>query len=95
MRWNSVKIDLNELARLRWINGLIIPKICRVLGRSRSTVQVSIRTLRNRGVSQLNLSESEKITVQNGINAEIEKLTREQVNFRLSRANIDQRKKAV
>ena len=74
---------------------MTIPKICSVLGRSRSTVQVSIRTLRNCGVSQLNLSETEKITVQNGINAEIEKLTREQVNFRLSRAKIDQKKEAV
>ncbi len=82
VRWNSVKIDLNELAKLRWIKNMTIPKICNALGWSRSAVQVSIRTLRNCGVSQMNLTDSEKITIQNGINREIEKLVREQKNFK-------------
>ena len=95
VRWNSVKIDLNELARLRWIKNMTIPKICNALGWSRSTVQVSIRTLRNCGVSQMNLTDFEKITVQNGINAEIEKLIKEQKNFKTSEVSWGFRKKAL
>lgn len=64
-----------------------IPEICNALGRSRSTIQVSIRTLRNSGVLQLNLEESEKKLIQNGINAEIEKLIREQAQFKLNSAD--------
>ena len=94
MRWNSVKIDLNELARLRWIKNMTIPKICNALGWSRSVVQVSIRTLRNSGVSQMNLTDSEKITIENAINEEIEKLIREQKNFKPSEVNWGLRKKA-
>ena len=92
-RWNSVKIDLNKLARLRWIKNMTIPKICNALGWSRSVVQVSIRTLRNCGKSQLDLTNSEKIIVQNAINAEIEKLIKEQKNFKLSELSSEFRKK--
>jgi hypothetical protein len=95
VRWNSVRIDLNELARLRWIKNMTIPKICNALGWSRSVVQVSIRTMRNSGISQLDLSESEKIIVQNAINAEIEKLAKEQKNFKLSQVSDEFRKKAL
>ncbi len=95
VRWNSVKIDLNELARLRWIKNMTIPKICNALGWSRSVVQVSIRTMRNSGISQLGLTDSEKIIVQNTINAEIEKLAREQKNFKLSQVSDEFRKKTL
>ena len=83
VRWNSVKIDLNELARLRWIKNMTIPKICNALGWSRSVIQVSIRTLRNSGISQLDLTDPEKIMVQNAINAKIKKLAKDQKNFKL------------
>jgi hypothetical protein len=95
VRWNSVKIDLNELARLRWIKNMTIPKICNALGWSRSVVQVSIRTMRNSGISKMNLEEFEKITIQNAINLEIEKLAREQKNFKLSQVSNEFRKKAL
>ncbi len=95
VRWNSVKIDLNELARLRWIKNMTIPKICNALGWSRSVVQVSIRTLRNSGISKMNLEEFEKITIQNAINQEIEKLAKEQKNFKLSQVSDEFRKKAL
>ena len=73
---------------------MTIPKICNALGWSRSVVQVSIRTLRNSGVSQMNLTDSEKITIENAINEEIEKLIREQKNFKPSEVNWGLRKKA-
>ena len=95
VRWNSVKIDLNELARLRWIKNMTIPKICNALGWSRSVVQVSIRTLRNCGISQLDLTDSEKIIAQNAIYAEIEKLAKEQTNFKLSEISSEFRKKVL
>jgi hypothetical protein len=84
VRWNSVKIDLNELARLRWIKKMSLPQICKTLQWSRSTVQVSIRTIRNCGVSKMNLEEFEKISIQEAINDEIEVLLRQQKNFRLN-----------
>ena len=74
---------------------MTIPKICSALGWSRSVVQVSIRTMRNGGISQLNLEEFEKITVQNAINQEIEKLAKEQKNFKLSEVSDEFRKKAL
>jgi hypothetical protein len=95
VQWNSVKIDLIELARLRWIKNMIIPKICNALGWSRSVVQVSIRTMRNNGISKMNLEEFEKITIQNAINQEIEKLAREQKNFKPNQVSDEFRKKAL
>ena len=77
MRWNKAKIDLTELARLRWIKKMSIPEICREKGVCRSTIQVSIRTIRNCGISGLNFKEFEKITVENAINEEIKKLTKQ------------------
>jgi hypothetical protein len=92
VRWNSVKIDLNELARLRWIKKMSLPQICKTLQWSRSTVQVSIRTIRNCGVSKMNLEEFEKISIQEAINDEIEVLLRQQKNFRLSSVSSEFRK---
>ncbi|MGZ3745506.1 MAG: hypothetical protein ACXVBQ_16700 [Pseudobdellovibrionaceae bacterium] len=95
MRWNNVKIDLNELARLRWIKKMTVPKICGVVGKSRSIVEVSIRTIRNSGVSQMNLTDSEKKSIETAIKEEIEKLLREQKNFKLSRVSDEFRKKVL
>lgn len=50
-----------------------LAEICNALGKSRSTVQVSIRTLRNTGVSQMNFSNSEKKLIENAIFEEIQK----------------------
>ena len=41
--------------------------------KSRSTVQVSIRTLRNSIISQMNFTESEKILIESAIFEEIKK----------------------
>jgi len=73
VRWNGVKIDLNELARLRWIKKMPLSKISNVFGMSRTTVQVSIRTMRKSGISKLNLTEEEKKMVESAIKEEIEK----------------------
>jgi hypothetical protein len=51
--------------------------------------------MRNSGISQLDLTDSEKIIVQNAINAEIEKLSREQKNFKLSQVSDEFRKKIL
>lgn len=86
VQWNNVKLDLNELARLRWIEKMSIPQISHVVGKCRSVVQVSIRTIRNCGVSQLNLPETEKKVIQNAILEEIAILENSQPRF--SRANV-------
>jgi len=67
VRWNGVKLDLTKLARLRWIEKLTTPEICNLLGKRRSAIRLSIRTIRNSGLSGLNLTEFEKITVKNQI----------------------------
>ena len=67
VRWNGVKIDLTKLAKLRWIEKRTTPEICRILGECRSTVRLSSRTIRNSGLSGLNLTEFEKIIVKNQI----------------------------
>ncbi|MGZ3749579.1 MAG: hypothetical protein ACXVCD_19735 [Pseudobdellovibrionaceae bacterium] len=66
---------------------MTVPKICGVVGKSRSIVEVSIRTIRNSGVSQMNLTDSEKKSIETAIKEEIEKLLREQKNFKLSRVS--------
>lgn len=50
-----------------------IPKICNAFGMSRSTIQVSIRTMRKSGISKLNLKEEEKKLINSAINEEVEK----------------------
>lgn len=67
VRWSKVKTDLNELARLRWIKKLTIPEISKELNRSRVHIRRSIRTLRNSGLSQLNLTDLEKIKIETAI----------------------------
>ena len=95
MRWNRDKIDLTELATLRWIEKMTLPKICNKVGMARSAVQVSIRTIRNCGISELNLSGSEKKLIEIEVNTEIEKFAREQPNFRKARAAKDSRRVAT
>ena len=73
VKWKILKINLEDLAKLRWIVGLTIPQICNAVAKSRSTIQVSIRTIRNNGMSQMNFSDSEKITLQDAISKEIRK----------------------
>lgn len=58
---------------MRWIEKMKLIEICNALGKSRSTVQVSIRILRNNGISQKNFSNSEKILIENAIFEEIKK----------------------
>jgi len=67
VRWNGVELDLTKLARLRWIEKMTTPEICNLLGKRRSAVRLSIRTIRNSGLSDLNLTEFEKTTVKNQI----------------------------
>lgn len=69
VRWSKVKIDLNELAKLRWIKKLTIPEICKELNRSRVHIRRSIRTLRNGGISQLNLTDLEKMQIETAMNS--------------------------
>ena len=83
VQWKSVNIDLNELARLRWIKKMTIAEICTHFGKRRSTIQVSIRTLRNCGVSQLILTDFEKNSVMIAINEEIQKLIQNQRKFNI------------
>ena len=52
---------------------MTIPKISNAFGMSRSTIQVSIRTIRKCGVSKLNLTENEKKLIESAIKEEIEK----------------------
>ncbi len=52
---------------------MTIPRISCEFGMCRSTIQVSIRTIRKCGVSQLNLTELEKNQIEKEIKEEIEK----------------------
>tara|TARA_B110001454_G_scaffold183141_1_gene178080 strand:- start:11616 stop:11774 length:159 start_codon:yes stop_codon:yes gene_type:complete len=52
---------------------MTIPKIYNAMGRSLPAVQVSIQTIRNCGVSHMNLEEFEKISIQESINREFAK----------------------
>ena len=73
MKWKKIKINLEEVARLRWIEKMKLAAICHALRKSRSTVQVSIRTLRNSIISQMNFTESEKNLIESAIFEEIKK----------------------
>jgi len=72
IQWKNLKINLSEVAYLRWIRKMTVPEICNALCKSRSTVQVSIRTIRNNGVLLLNLKDFEKNLIEKEINREIE-----------------------
>jgi hypothetical protein len=60
MRQVSVKIDLTKLAKLRFIENMKTPALCGVFGKRRTAIRQGIRTLRKCGISELNLTESEK-----------------------------------
>ena len=64
VQWNGVKIDLTKLAKLRWIEKMKTPELCGVFGKRRSAIRQSIRTLRNSGLSELNLTELEKNSIK-------------------------------
>jgi hypothetical protein len=70
VRWKSVKIDLTELARLRWIEKMKTPDLCKVFGRRRTAVRQSIRTLRKCGISELNLTTDEKKLIKDQMKRE-------------------------
>lgn len=57
-------------------------ELCQIFGLRRTAINRSIRTLRNSGVSQLNLEESDKKLIQSRINEEIEKLDKGQRQLR-------------
>ena len=67
VQWNGVKIDLTKLAKLRWIEKMKTPELCGVFGKRRSAIRQSIRTLRNSGLSGLNLTELEKNSIESQI----------------------------
>ncbi|HWU43033.1 MAG TPA: hypothetical protein VN132_06325, partial [Bdellovibrio sp.] len=62
-QWSKAKLDLTRLAKLRWIENLKTPDLCKAFGLSRTTVRQSIRTLRKCGISELNLTPEEQKTV--------------------------------
>lgn len=63
---------------------MTLTEICKHFVKRRSTIQVSLRTLRNGGISQLNLTEFEQASIKNAINAELEWLMRTQRKSKLS-----------
>ena len=73
MKWKKLKVNLEEVAKLSWIEKMKLTEICHALAKSRSTVQVSIRTLRNSLISQMNFTHSEKILIESAIFEEIKK----------------------
>ena len=75
VKWKILKINLEDLAKLRWIVGLTIPQICNAVAKSRSTIQVSIRTIRNNGVLHMKFSESERKIIEKSIIEEIRKFS--------------------
>ncbi len=92
VQWSHVKIDLNELARLRWIEKMTTPEIARELDWSRTVVTDSVRTIRKNGLSRLNLTNSEKKLVRTAIKEEIPAL-RVQPKFKLADLSREFKKK--
>jgi hypothetical protein len=70
VRWKGVKLDLTKLAKLRWIEKMKTPDLCRVFGKRRSAIRQCIRTLRKCGTSELNLTKDEQKLVQTQIKLE-------------------------
>ena len=70
VQWKGVKIDLTKLAKLRWIEKMKTSELCNVFGRRRSAIRQSIRTLRNSGFSELNLTKVEKDIIESQIKRE-------------------------
>jgi hypothetical protein len=73
VRWNGVKVDLTQLAKLRWIEKMKTPDLCKVFGIRRTAIRQHLRTLRKSGISQLNLTKSEAKLVRNQIELEEQK----------------------
>ncbi len=73
VRWNGVKNDLAKLAKLRWIEKLSTPEICQIVGKRRSSVRTSLRTIRKCGIGDLNLTVCEKKRVLEGMSEEQQK----------------------
>jgi hypothetical protein len=70
VRWNGAKFDLTKLARLRWIEEMKTPELCRVFGKGRTAVRQGIRTLRKCGISELNLTTDEKKIIESQMKRE-------------------------
>ena len=92
VQWSHVKIDLNELARLRWIEEMTTSEIMRDLGWSRTVITDSVRTLRKVGLSRLNLNSAEKKQVRAAIKEEIAEFAKIQPRFKLSQVNAEFKK---
>jgi hypothetical protein len=70
VRWKGVKVDITQLAKLRWIEKKKTPDLCRILGLARTTVRRRTRTLRKSGISSLNLSLEERLLIEKQITEE-------------------------
>lgn len=73
VQWKGAKTDLTKLAKLRWIKNLTIPELCSEFNQGRTAIYRCLRTLRNSGLSQLNLTREEQKTVQNQMKQEMMK----------------------
>lgn len=71
VRWNGVKIDLTQLAKLRWIENSSIPDLCRFFEKGRTVIYQHLRTLRNGGISGLDLTDNEKKLVLRQMKLEV------------------------
>lgn len=75
---------------------MTIPEICQKISLGRSAVQVSIRTIRKAGISQMNLEEFEKIAIESEIKREVQKFATEQShNFNINEIHKSFRTEAV
>ena len=92
VQWSHVKIDLTELARLRWIKEMTTSEIMRDLGWSRTVITDSVRTLRKVGLSRLNLNSTERKLVRAAIKEEIAELAKIQPRFKFSQVNAEFKK---
>jgi hypothetical protein len=73
VRWKGVKLDLAKLAKLRWIENKKLPELCQVFGLRRTAINRSLRTLRNSGLSELNLTDEERKVIQKQLKEEKQK----------------------
>ena len=60
VRQENVKLDLTKLAKLRFIEKMKTPALCGVFGKRRSAIRQGIRTLRECGISGLDLTDNER-----------------------------------
>ncbi len=73
VQWKGAKTDLTKLAKLRWIENWEIPDLCSEFKQGRTAIYRCLRTLRNSGLSQLNLTVEEQKLVQGQIRQEMMK----------------------